>query len=46
MGRIITPLSMMGADIKSIHENGCAPLQITGKPLSGICYDSPVASPR
>ena len=33
-----------GADIKSIHENGCAPLQITGKPLSGICYDSPVAS--
>ena len=44
MGRIITPLSMMGADIKSIHGNGCAPLQITGKPLSGICYDSPVAS--
>ena len=38
------PLSMMGADIKSIHGNGCAPLQITGKPLSGICYDSPVAS--
>ena len=44
MGRIITPLSMMGADIKSIHGNDCAPLQITGKPLSGICYDSPVAS--
>ena len=44
MGRIITALSMMGADIKSIHGNGCAPLQITGKPLSGICYDSPVAS--
>ena len=31
-------------NIKSIHGNGCAPLQITGKPLSGICYDSPVAS--
>ena len=44
MGRIITPLSMMGADIKSIHGNGCAPLHITGSPLHGIHYNSPVAS--
>lgn len=44
MNRIITPLSMMGADIKSVNGNGCAPLHITGKSLSGIHYDSPVAS--
>ena len=44
MGRIITPLSQMGADITSIKENGCAPLQINGKPLHGISYQSPVAS--
>lgn len=44
MNRIITPLSQMGADIKSIKENGCAPLEITGKPLHSIHYDSPVAS--
>lgn len=28
MGRIITPLSMMGADITSLSGNGCAPLRI------------------
>ncbi len=44
MKRIMTPLSMMGADIKSELENGCAPLVITGKQLKGIHYDSPVAS--
>lgn len=44
MGRIITPLSLMGADITSEKENGCAPLIIRGKQLHGICYDSPVAS--
>lgn len=44
MKRIITPLSMMGADIKSELDNGCAPLIITGKSLKGIHYDSPVAS--
>lgn len=44
MGRIITPLSQMGADIISIKDNGCAPLQINGKSLHGICYNSPVAS--
>lgn len=44
MGRIITPLSQMGADITSIQGNGCAPLRIQGRPLTGIHYISPVAS--
>ena len=44
MKRIMTPLSMMGADIVSENRNDCAPLLITGKPLHGIHYDSPVAS--
>ena len=44
MKRIMTPLQMMGADIKSQLDNGCAPLIIHGKPLKGIHYDSPVAS--
>ncbi len=44
MGRIIKPLQMMNADIISIKDNGCAPLRISGKTLTGIHYDSPVAS--
>lgn len=44
MGRIITPLTQMGAYIKSLKDNGCAPLEIGGKPLRAIHYDSPVAS--
>ena len=44
MGRIITPLTQMGAYIKSIKDNGCAPLEIGGTPLHSIHYDSPVAS--
>ena len=44
MGRIITPLTQMGAYIKSIKENDCAPLEMGGKPLQNIHYDSPVAS--
>ena len=44
MKRIMTPLSMMGADIVSVNGNGCAPLKITGKPLHAIHYNSPVAS--
>ncbi len=44
MKRIMTPLSMMGADIKSERENGCAPLLINGTKLHGIDYVSPVAS--
>lgn len=45
MERIITPLSQMGAEIKSLKENNCAPLLIQGKEtLKGISYQSPVAS--
>lgn len=44
MKRIMDPLAQMGADIVSLNGNGCAPLQITGKPLQGIHYASPVAS--
>jgi 3-phosphoshikimate 1-carboxyvinyltransferase len=49
MGRIMTPLIMMGADIKSIKGNDCAPLLINGVSaeitrLKGIHYNSPVAS--
>ena len=42
MNRIINPLSLMGADIKS--NDGFAPLTITGSNLHGIEYNSPVAS--
>lgn len=44
MKRIMTPLSMMGADIESLKGNGCAPLSIAGRPLHAIHYQSPVAS--
>ena len=44
MKRIITPLSQMGASIKSVNNNGCAPLFIEGQRLHGISYQSPVAS--
>ncbi|MCI8317971.1 MAG: 3-phosphoshikimate 1-carboxyvinyltransferase [Lachnospiraceae bacterium] len=44
MKRIMTPLSMMQADISSVYENGCAPLSIHGKSLKAIDYKSPVAS--
>lgn len=44
MGRIIKPLAMMGADIRSEMGNDCAPLVISGKKLQGIQYNSPVAS--
>lgn len=44
MKRIMDPLSRMGAKIESVRGNGCAPLHITGSPLHGISYDSPVAS--
>lgn len=44
MKRIIDPLSQMGAKIESVNGNGCAPLHITGSPLHGIHYNSPVAS--
>ena len=44
MKRNITPLSQMGASIKSVNNNGCAPLFIEGQRLHGISYQSPVAS--
>jgi len=44
MKRIIEPLSLMGANIKSLHNNDCAPLEITGSPLKAIHYNSKVAS--
>ncbi len=45
MGRIMKPLTQMGAEISSIHDNDCAPLLIRGgKKLHGITYHTPVAS--
>lgn len=44
MGRIIRPLSEMGAGIESIRGNGCAPLRIRPGKLHAIHYNSPVAS--
>ncbi len=44
MGRIIEPLSLMGASIESLNGNGCAPLRILGHPLHGIHYTTKVAS--
>ena len=43
MGRIITPLSQMGANIAG-EAGGFAPLTIAGGNLSGIEYHMPVAS--
>lgn len=44
MKRVMEPLSQMGAEIISKNGNGCAPLLIKGRSLSGIHYTSPVAS--
>ena len=44
MGRIMTPLSEMGAYFKSLQTEKCAPFTITGGSLHGIHYNSPVAS--
>lgn len=44
MKRIMTPLTQMGADITSLHNNDCAPLSIHGGNLHAIHYVSPVAS--
>lgn len=44
MLRIIEPLTMMGARIESLGGNNCAPLRITGAPLTGIHYHSKVSS--
>ena len=44
MRRIIEPLCLMGANIKSVNGDGCAPLEISGSPLKAISYQSKVAS--
>ncbi len=44
MNRVITPLQLMGADIRSDDDAGHAPLFIAPASLKGINYDSPVAS--
>lgn len=44
MKRILTPLQLMQADIHSVSDNNCAPLEIHGKQLHAISYASPVAS--
>ena len=44
MKRIIEPLSLMGAQIESLRQNGCAPLPITGRPLQAIHYHSRIPS--
>jgi 3-phosphoshikimate 1-carboxyvinyltransferase len=44
MQRIIDPLSLMGAKIRSKTGNGLAPLEIAGGGLRGIHYRMPVAS--
>ena len=43
MARILTPLTMMGADISSA-EGGRCPLNVHGRELTGITYELPVAS--
>lgn len=44
MGRIMTPLSQMGASFESLMTENCAPFQVQGGNLHGIHYHSPVAS--
>lgn len=44
MKRIMDPLSQMGAKIRSLNNNNCAPLEIHGGSLHGITYHTPVAS--
>ena len=46
MGRVITPLTMMGANIVGRNQNKNLPITIipTGNKLQGITYEMPVAS--
>jgi 3-phosphoshikimate 1-carboxyvinyltransferase len=44
MERIMEPLKKMGATISSLHDNGCAPLSVSGGKLKAIKYKLPVAS--
>ncbi len=44
MGRVITPLSQMGAQIWGRQGHSRAPLAVLGQPLQPLHYHSPVAS--
>lgn len=44
MGRLIKPLTLMGAEIRGRKDNSLAPLSIRGGALRGISYQLPVAS--
>lgn len=44
MKRVLGPLSLMGAQIAGRGNGTLAPLAITGSPLRGITYQSPIAS--
>jgi 3-phosphoshikimate 1-carboxyvinyltransferase len=44
MGRVVKPLSMMGAIIKAKTNNENAPIEFRGGELTNIDYDMPVAS--
>lgn len=44
MGRIMNPLSQMGAHFESLAADQCAPFKVSGGSLHGIHYNSPVAS--
>ena len=44
MDRIADPLREMGADVKSLEEDGRAPLVVRPARIESICYDLPVAS--
>lgn len=44
MGRIIEPLTKMGAKITGRKANTLAPIAIEGRPLQAITYHTPVAS--
>ncbi|WP_104683024.1 3-phosphoshikimate 1-carboxyvinyltransferase [Helicobacter felis] len=44
MGRVITPLQVMGAQIRARANHTLAPLSILSTPLHGMKYTSPIAS--
>ncbi len=44
MGRVIEPLQEMGATLAETHESGRRIIVVSGSPLKGIQYASPVAS--
>ena len=44
MKRVMTPLRLMGASIEAAREDSYPPLAITGRELSPIRYEMPVAS--